>query len=126
MVDAAWHIVQPVLDAWARQPASEFPNYASGSAGPTAADALLALDGGRTWRALTPGRTRPPQRPRPAAEAGAAGQRSPKAAKASPGKAAAKRSATRTAAKRAGASKPAKPTPSTRAPGARRRRGTVE
>jgi glucose-6-phosphate 1-dehydrogenase len=64
MVDAAWRIVQPVLDAWAKQPASEFPNYAAGSAGPTAADALLALDGGRTWRALTPGRTRPPQRAR--------------------------------------------------------------
>ncbi len=64
MVDAAWRIVQPVLDAWARQPATEFPNYVAGSEGPTAADALLALDGGRTWRALTPGRTRPPQRAR--------------------------------------------------------------
>ncbi|WDS37234.1 glucose-6-phosphate dehydrogenase [Pseudoxanthomonas sp.] len=72
MVDAAWCIVQPVLDAWARQPATEFPNYAAGSAGPVAADALLALDGGRTWRALTPGRTRPPHRPRQQGEAKAA------------------------------------------------------
>ena len=72
MVDAAWRIVQPVLDAWAKQPATEFPNYAAGSAGPTAADALLALDGGRTWRALTPGRTRPPHRARPQGDGGKA------------------------------------------------------
>ncbi|MET0288727.1 MAG: glucose-6-phosphate dehydrogenase, partial [Pseudoxanthomonas sp.] len=62
MVDAAWRIVQPVLDAWAAQPPSDFPNYPAGSDGPGAADALLALDEGRTWRALTAGRRPPPHR----------------------------------------------------------------
>nr|HBK45726.1 glucose-6-phosphate dehydrogenase [Xanthomonadaceae bacterium] len=51
MVDAAWRIVQPVLDAW-KEPPGDFPNYAAGSAGPAAADALLAINGGHAWRAL--------------------------------------------------------------------------
>ncbi|WP_311239863.1 MULTISPECIES: glucose-6-phosphate dehydrogenase [unclassified Xanthomonas] len=62
MVEGAWRIVQPILDAW-KQPASDFPNYAAGSAGPSAADALLAMNGGHAWRALTPGRKPPPRRP---------------------------------------------------------------
>src|SRR5712672_692491 len=49
MVEHAWRVVQPVLDAWAADKAN-FPNYASGSEGPTAADALLAGDDGRAWR----------------------------------------------------------------------------
>ncbi|PPU67465.1 glucose-6-phosphate dehydrogenase [Xanthomonas pisi] len=61
MVEGAWRIVQPILDAW-KQPASDFPNYAAGSAGPSAADALLAMNGGHAWRALTPGRKPPPRR----------------------------------------------------------------
>ncbi len=49
MVEHAWRIVQPVLDAWAtRKP--DFPNYESGGDGPEAADDLLARDGGRAWR----------------------------------------------------------------------------
>jgi glucose-6-phosphate 1-dehydrogenase len=44
-VEAAWSAVQGLLDAWARTPADDFPNYASGSAGPAAADRLLARDG---------------------------------------------------------------------------------
>ena len=49
MVEAAWKVVQPVLDSWAANntPAEIYP---SGSAGPAGADALLANDGGRTWR----------------------------------------------------------------------------
>ncbi|PPV11382.1 glucose-6-phosphate dehydrogenase [Xanthomonas axonopodis pv. vasculorum] len=70
MVEGAWRIVQPILDAWT-QPPSDFPNYAAGSAGPSAADALLAMNGGHAWRALTPGRKSPPRRP-PEARAGAA------------------------------------------------------
>ncbi|MBV6895760.1 glucose-6-phosphate dehydrogenase [Xanthomonas axonopodis pv. cassiae] len=70
MVEGAWRIVQPILDAW-KQPPSDFPNYAAGSAGPSAADALLAMNGGHAWRALTPGRKPPPRRP-PEARAGAA------------------------------------------------------
>lgn len=51
-VEAGWRAVQPVLDAWqaAREP--NFPNYAAGSAGPAAADALLQHDGWREWRPL--------------------------------------------------------------------------
>ena len=49
MVEQAWRIVQPVLDAWG-DPAADLPQYASGSDGPAAADALLAQDGGRAWR----------------------------------------------------------------------------
>ncbi|TMJ89787.1 MAG: glucose-6-phosphate dehydrogenase [Alphaproteobacteria bacterium] len=44
-VEAAWSAVQGLLDAWARVPADDFPNYAAGSAGPAAADRLLARDG---------------------------------------------------------------------------------
>ncbi len=51
MVEQSWRVVQPVLDAWERS-AAEFPNYASGTRGPAAADALLAADGGRQWRRL--------------------------------------------------------------------------
>jgi glucose-6-phosphate 1-dehydrogenase len=53
MVEHAWRIVQPVLDTWAAEKAN-FPNYASGSDGPAAADALLAGDGGRAWRQIVP------------------------------------------------------------------------
>ncbi len=47
-VDASWRIMQPVLDAWAATPATEFPNYDSGTWGPRAANALLERDG-RQW-----------------------------------------------------------------------------
>jgi glucose-6-phosphate 1-dehydrogenase len=50
-VEAAWCAVQDLLEAWARTPAADFPNYAAGSAGPDAADRLLARDG-RAWRPL--------------------------------------------------------------------------
>lgn len=52
MVEQAWRVVQPLQDAWSKeQPA--FPNYASGSAGPEDADALLARNG-HAWRLLKP------------------------------------------------------------------------
>jgi glucose-6-phosphate 1-dehydrogenase len=47
-VEAAWGAVQGLIDSWARDPATDFPNYAAGSAGPNAADRLLARDG-RAW-----------------------------------------------------------------------------
>jgi glucose-6-phosphate 1-dehydrogenase len=50
-IEAGWRAVQPILDAWAANPPRDFPNYASGSAGPAAADELLARDG-RAWRPL--------------------------------------------------------------------------
>lgn len=48
-VDETWRIVQPVLDAWAAEKPDDFPNYASGSDGPSAADDLLR-EGGHYWR----------------------------------------------------------------------------
>jgi glucose-6-phosphate 1-dehydrogenase len=51
MVEAGWKMVQPVLDAWQSCKATDFPNYASGSDGPKAADDLLARDG-RQWKPL--------------------------------------------------------------------------
>jgi len=47
-VEAAWGVVDPVLEAWAASPPAEFPNYAAGTWGPAAADRLLARDG-RAW-----------------------------------------------------------------------------
>jgi glucose-6-phosphate 1-dehydrogenase len=47
-VEAAWQVVDPVLEAWAASPPAEFPNYAAGTWGPAAADRLLARDG-RSW-----------------------------------------------------------------------------
>lgn len=51
MVEAAWRIVQPVLDGWAAQKPGNLPNYSAGSLGPEAADELLARDG-RSWRPI--------------------------------------------------------------------------
>ena len=50
-VEAGWRAVQPILDAWANTPPTDFPNYAAGGNGPAAADALLARDG-HAWRPL--------------------------------------------------------------------------
>jgi glucose-6-phosphate 1-dehydrogenase len=44
-VEQGWRLVQPLLDAWNAPPTEPFPNYAAGSNGPTAADALLAALG---------------------------------------------------------------------------------
>jgi glucose-6-phosphate 1-dehydrogenase len=50
-VEAAWALVQPVLDGWAHTTPRHFPNYAAGSEGPSAANDLLARDG-RSWRRI--------------------------------------------------------------------------
>jgi glucose-6-phosphate 1-dehydrogenase len=44
-VEAAWRLLMPVLDAWAKSDPRDFPNYAAGSWGPRAADELLAREG---------------------------------------------------------------------------------
>ena len=49
-VEEGWRIVQPVIDAWAKSAPDDFPNYIAGTAGPSESDALLARDGGRSWR----------------------------------------------------------------------------
>jgi glucose-6-phosphate 1-dehydrogenase len=50
-VEAAWSVVTPIINAWAEMPLPDFPNYASGSWGPEAADELLQRDG-RRWRRI--------------------------------------------------------------------------
>jgi len=45
MVEAAWGVVQPVLDVWQALPPRNFPNYAAGTWGPPEADELLTRDG---------------------------------------------------------------------------------
>jgi glucose-6-phosphate 1-dehydrogenase len=49
MVEETWRVVQPVLDAWAKDK-GDFPKYASGSDGPPEADELIARKGSRQWR----------------------------------------------------------------------------
>jgi glucose-6-phosphate 1-dehydrogenase len=51
MVEHAWRVVQPVLDAWAKGGAADLPIYPSGSSGPDEADQLLAREG-RRWRSI--------------------------------------------------------------------------
>ena len=51
MVEQAWRVVQPVLDAWAADP-SQPVLYESGSDGPVEAAELLAGDGRRGWRSI--------------------------------------------------------------------------
>ena len=52
LVEAAWRVAQPLLDHWKATPA-EFPNYARGSWGPTAASDLIERDGRRWFELLT-------------------------------------------------------------------------
>ncbi|MCS6964394.1 MAG: glucose-6-phosphate dehydrogenase [Thermoflexus sp.] len=47
-VEAAWAVIQPILEAWAARPPTDFPNYPAGTWGPPEADRLLAQDG-REW-----------------------------------------------------------------------------
>jgi glucose-6-phosphate 1-dehydrogenase len=51
MVEAAWEAAQPILDAWANHPPTDFSNYAAGTWGPPAADDLMARDQHRWWYA---------------------------------------------------------------------------
>jgi glucose-6-phosphate 1-dehydrogenase len=49
-IDAAWTLMQSILDGWARAPASvPLPTYEAGTWGPVEAELLLANDK-RTWR----------------------------------------------------------------------------
>jgi glucose-6-phosphate 1-dehydrogenase len=50
-VEATWALFTPVLEAWAADTNTGFPNYAAGSWGPETATELLAKDG-REWRKL--------------------------------------------------------------------------
>jgi len=50
-VEATWSLMTPLLEAWAKSPVKDFPNYAAGTWGPVASDAMLKADG-RRWRKL--------------------------------------------------------------------------
>ena len=50
-VEATWALITPILEAWAKDPVKDFPNYAAGTWGPSAADALLESEN-RKWRKL--------------------------------------------------------------------------
>jgi glucose-6-phosphate 1-dehydrogenase len=49
-------VVGDVLENWTKEKPDGFPNYASGSDGPAAADELLAR-GGRSWRSVADDKT---------------------------------------------------------------------
>jgi glucose-6-phosphate 1-dehydrogenase len=49
-IEALWGIIDPVLEAWASDTASEIAQYPAGTAGPDAANAIL--DEGTVWRRL--------------------------------------------------------------------------
>lgn len=48
-VEAAWKIIDPLLQHWESHPANPMPTYTSGSWGPAEADRLISLDGA-VWR----------------------------------------------------------------------------
>ena len=48
-VEAAWEVVDPVIEAWQEKDPEHFPNYAAGSWGPKIADEFIARDGA-SWR----------------------------------------------------------------------------
>jgi glucose-6-phosphate 1-dehydrogenase len=50
-VEAAWRIVDPIMESWLAGPEPQLPNYAAGTWGPDDADALLTREG-RRWRRL--------------------------------------------------------------------------
>jgi len=50
-VEAAWGLVDPIIEAWQGASAPPFPNYPSGSDGPRAADDLTVSEG-RRWRTI--------------------------------------------------------------------------
>ncbi len=50
-IDEAWRLMDPVIEHFASHPPAELPDYAAGSWGPAAADALLARSG-RQWLTL--------------------------------------------------------------------------
>lgn len=50
-VITSWKLLTPILDLWTKTQAGDFPNYASGTWGPKAADQMIAQDG-RKWRLI--------------------------------------------------------------------------
>ncbi len=52
MIEREWAVLQPVLDAWERDPNTP-ESYTAGSAGPACADALLAKNS-HAWFDVAP------------------------------------------------------------------------
>jgi glucose-6-phosphate 1-dehydrogenase len=50
MVETGWSVIEPIQEVWRALP-GHFPNYAAGTWGPDAADALIGRDG-REWRQI--------------------------------------------------------------------------
>jgi glucose-6-phosphate 1-dehydrogenase len=48
-VEAAWSVVDPIIDFWANKRPDHFPNYAAGTWGPPVADEFIAREGAK-WR----------------------------------------------------------------------------
>jgi glucose-6-phosphate 1-dehydrogenase len=48
---ASWRLFTPLLEHWATEKPSDFPNYAAGTWGPKAAEELLSEEG-RKWRLM--------------------------------------------------------------------------
>ena len=48
-IEAAWRVIDPILQGWQTDAAPEMDRYTPGSWGPQSADDLLAQDG-RKWR----------------------------------------------------------------------------
>jgi glucose-6-phosphate 1-dehydrogenase len=48
-VEAAWSLVDPIIQVWKLSKPRNFPNYPSGSWGPPESDEFMARDG-RRWR----------------------------------------------------------------------------
>jgi len=48
-VEAAWAVVDPIIDFWANKRPDHFPNYAAGTWGPEVANEFIAREGAR-WR----------------------------------------------------------------------------
>jgi len=46
-VEAAWGVVDPLIEAWDAKPPTHFPNYAAGTWGPDVAEELMAREGAR-------------------------------------------------------------------------------
>jgi glucose-6-phosphate 1-dehydrogenase len=47
--EAAWRVVDPIIQGWEKERPASFPNYAAGSWGPADADRLIA-ESGAAWR----------------------------------------------------------------------------
>jgi glucose-6-phosphate 1-dehydrogenase len=52
-VEAAWSLVMPIIDVWQANPPTDFPNYAAGTQGPEAGEALIAQYG-HNWITSSP------------------------------------------------------------------------